>query len=128
MDDEAKRCQKMVIAIMIQNMKDMTSPYGVLNNRLACRQAFDFIFNPHTSEYENFCFWCDLACLNKEYWHQIAIMNLAQELLLKPWLRYRILLYMKGEKNMRDLRCCYEKCKQNGYHNYIEVLENEYID
>lgn len=128
MDEETKRCQKMVIAIMIQNMKDMVSPYGVLNNRLACREAFDFIFNPRTTEYENFCFWCDLANLNQKYWQQLAVMNLAYELCVKPWLRYRLMIYFKGEKNWKELRYYYKECQKNGYYNCIEALENEYID
>lgn len=126
MEEETKRCQKMVIAMLIQNMKDMVLPYGMMNNRMACRQAFDFIFNQQSEEYDDFCFWCDLANLNQNHWYHLAVMNLANELHIKPWLKYRMMLYLKGRENWLVFRRYYRESKKKGYHNCIEELENEY--
>ena len=128
MDEETSHCQKLVKAMFIGNIKDMVLPLGELNSRKSCKAAFNFMLNEDSSEYQDFCFWCDTAELNKEYWQQMALMNLAYELNFKPWLRRRIFLNMRGQKNWLRLKKYYCDCHEIKYHNFLGAIENANID
>lgn len=124
MDEETRRCQKMIRAMFIGNIKDMVLPLGELNSKKSCKAAYDFMLNENSPEYRDFCFWCDLATLDKKYWQQMALMNLAYELNFKPWLRRRIFLNMQGKQNWQTLKKYYCDCHEIEYRNFLGAMED----
>lgn len=124
MDNELTRSIHLVKAIIIQHIKDTVLPFGELNNRNTCKDAYDFLFNEQSDYFQGFCNWCDLADISIEYWQQVALMNLAYELNFKPWLRNRVAAFMKGAKNWEMLRKYYVHCCEKEYKNFIEEIEN----
>ena len=126
--DDVRGYQRLVRAIIIRGIKDLTLPFGFQNNKGTCRQAFNFLFNEKSQEYKFFCYWCDLADINPQYWQQLALMNLAYELNFKPWLRIRIVHYLRGVKYWRILKNYYCICCENEYQNFIEAIENDNND
>ncbi len=127
MDEETQRCRNFVKAILTTAIRDMTLPYGDLNNRLSCREAFDFMVNDKSDSYQDFLFWCDLADLDAFYWHRTALMNLAFELCERPWLRTRIISFLKGRVNRLLLREYYHLCLKQDNNQLGERLKNENI-
>ena len=124
MDEETKRCLKFVRALILGSIKDMVCPYGDMNNRYACRQAFDFILNEKTEDFQCFCDWCDLADFDYRYWQKIALMNFSYEMNFKPWLRYRLLKYLKERKHWLKIKDFYLMCRETQYQNILEGIEN----
>jgi len=124
MDISLTRCQQLVKAIILQQIKDTVVPFGDLNNRGYCKDAFNFLFNEHSIEYKSFCEWCDIAGLDAKYWQKIGLMNFAYELSFNPWLRTRLVNYLKGEKNWRTLREYYCQCCETEYIDFIEAMRN----
>jgi hypothetical protein len=124
MDEETKRCYKFVRALITSSIKDMVFPYGDMNNHYACRQAFDFILNEDTEDFKCFLNWCDLADFDYRYWQKIALMNFAYELNFRPWLRYRLVKYLKSEKHWGKIRQYYLMCGEKQYQNFLKGIEN----
>jgi len=124
MDISLMPCQKLVKAIILQHIKDTVIPFGDLNNRDNCRDAFNFLFNEKSYEYKGFCEWCEISGLNAEYWQQIGLMNFAYELSFNPWLRIRLVNYLKEEKHWKTLRVYYCKCSEKEYVDFIEAIRN----
>lgn len=122
MDEETKRCQNMVLEMIKGNIRDLVTPFGYFNTIKACHDAFNFLLNEKTKDYEDFKDWCDLANLNAEYWQKLALMTLAYELNFKPWLRGRVSLFLKDRKNLTRLRTYYCDCCEKEYHNFLEEI------
>lgn len=125
MEEETIRCQRFVRAIILQNMQDTVAPFGFQNNRKVCRGAFDFLFNSKTAAFGGFCQWCDLAGFSVEYWQKVALMNLAYELSLKPWLRNRVACFLRGSQNFRRLKHFYGVCHKLNYADFAEALNHD---
>ena len=124
-DEEIHPYQRLVRAIIIRGIRDLILPFGTQNTRISCKQAYNFLFNEESPEYKNFCFWCDLANFDMVYWQKLALMNLAYELNFKPWLRLRIVNFLKGIKYWQTLKNYYCVCCEKEYHNFLEAIENE---
>lgn len=122
MDEETKRCRTMVIEMIKGNIRDLVTPFGYFNTIKACRDAFNFLLNEKTKDYEDFCDWCDLADLDRAYWQKLSLMTLAYELNFKPWLRGRLSLFLKDDKNRLRLRKYYCDCCEKEYHNFLEEI------
>lgn len=124
MDNETIRCQRFVRAIILQSIKDTVMPMGFQNNVKACREAYNFLFNEHCPEYQDFCDWCDLADFDSKYWQSLALMNLAYELNFNPWLRNRIRRFLRGVKHWKRLKDYYCHCCEKEYRDFIGAIEN----
>ena len=125
MDEETMRCRRFVRAIILQNIQDTVAPFGFQNNRKVCRGAFDFLFNSKTAAFGGFCHWCDLADFSVDYWRKAALMNLAYELSLKPWLRNRVACFLRGQQNLRLLKKFCGACHEMKYEDFAEALNHD---
>ena len=128
MDEETKRCQNLVKALIIRCIKDTVIPIGSHDSYLDCKKAFDFLFNQKTREFKGFCLWCELADFDQKYWQKMALMNLAYELNLNPWLRNRIMDLLHGTQNWRDLKNYYDCCQNQDLQKTIEEFKNDNND
>lgn len=106
MDEELNRCEKLVMAIIRQCLKDLVATRGSGYTKQSCREAFDFFFNESSTMHRSFKEWCDISGLNSTYWQRMAYMHLAAALRKTPFLRYRISRYMHGKRNYLILRNC----------------------
>lgn len=124
MDEEIHPYHRLVRAIILRAVQDMILPWGKENSRRTTKSAFNFLLNEKSEEYEQFCFWCDLAGFNPQHWRQTALMNLAYELNFKPWLRRRAADYLRGVENWQMLKKYYCDCCEKEYKNFIEAIKN----
>lgn len=106
MDEELNRCEKLVIAIIRQCLKDLVATRGSGYTKQSCREAFDFFFNETSVMHRSFKEWCDISGLSSAYWQKMAYMHLAAALEKTPFLRYRVSRYMHGRRNYLILGKC----------------------
>lgn len=124
MDISLSPYQQLVKAIILQHIKDTVVPFGDSNNRSCCRAAFNFLFNEQSYEYQGFCQWCEISGLNAQYWQKIGLMNLAYELNFNPWLRTRLVFYLKEKKHWQTIKRYYCLCFEHEYVDFIEAMQN----
>ena len=119
---DLKNCQKLVKAIFMRCIKDTVTSFGQNNNKTSCRQAFDFLFNENSDDFQGFTEWCELTGYNQKNWQKLALMIIAYELNFRPWLRMRLTAYLKGKENWDTLRRYFYQCCETKYYNFIEAI------